>query len=136
MKKLFLVFISMFILTFGSFAATYKILGITGKVFVNDTQVIAPGQVLNEEDVLNVRPQASITLQPIDGIEKRTFKGPNNKITVKDAWIQSAVGRAGLKKGTIIKASNIAPPSEGTRKGVATAASRASEAKEDFDWDE
>lgn len=135
MKKLFLVFISMFILTFGSFAATYKILGITGKVFVNDTQVIAPGQVLNEEDVLNVRPQASITLQPIDGIEKRTFKGPNNKITVKDAWIQSAIGKTGLKKGTIVKASNIAPPSEG-RKGVATAASRASEAKEDFDWDE
>lgn len=136
MKKLFLVFISMFVLTFGSFAATYKILGITGKVFVNDTQVIAPGQILNDEDVLNVRPQASITLQPIDDIEKRTFKGPNNKIAVKDAWIQSAVGRAGLKKRTIVKASNIAPAIESTRKGVATAASRASEAKEDFDWDE
>lgn len=91
---------------------------------------------MNEEDVLNVRPQAAITLQPIDGIEKRTFKGPNNKITVKDAWIQSAIGKTGLKKGTIVKASNIAPPVESTRKGVATAASRASEAKEDFDWDE
>ena len=126
----------MFILTFGSFAATYKILGITGKVFVNDTQVIAPGQILNEEDVLNVRPQAAIILQPIDSIEKRTFKGPNNKITVKDAWVQSAIGKIGLKKGTIVRASNIASPVESTRKGVATAASRASEAKEDFDWDE
>ena len=41
-----------------------------------------------------------------------------------------------LKNAKIVKASNIAGPVESTRKGVATAASRASEAKEDFDWDE
>lgn len=41
-----------------------------------------------------------------------------------------------LKNAKIVKASNIAEPVESTRKGVATAASRASEAKEDFDWDE
>jgi len=35
----------------------------------------------------------------------------------------------------IADASHIAPPIESTRKGVATAASRASEAKEDFIWD-
>lgn len=40
------------------------------------------------------------------------------------------------KNAKIVKASNIAGPVESTRKGVATAASRASEAKEDFDWDE
>ena len=41
-----------------------------------------------------------------------------------------------LKNAKIVKASNIVAPVESTRKGVATAASRASEAKEDFDWDE
>ena len=136
MKRLFLVFISMFILTFGAFAEKYKVIGVTGKVLINNTQVSVPGQILNDDDILNVRPRAAVTLQLIDGVEKRTFKTANNHITVKDAWVMSAFGKQGLKKGTIVKANNIAPPSERTREAVQTAASRASEAKEDFEWDE
>ena len=134
MKK-FLSFIFAFVLMTSVFATSYKVVNITGKVFVNNTQVEIE-QVLDDEDVLNVRPQAAITLQPIDKIEKRTFKSANNHITVKDAWVQSAIGKGGLKKMKIADASHIAPPSDKPRQAVATAASRASEAKEDFEWDE
>lgn len=134
MKK-FLSFIFAFVLMTSVFATSYKVVNITGKVFVNNAQVEIE-QVLDDEDVLNVRPQAAITLQPIDKIEKRTFKSANNHITVKDAWVQSAIGKGGLKKMKIADASHIAPPSDKTRQAVATAASRASEAKEDFEWDE
>ena len=134
MKK-FLSFIFAFVLMTSVFATSYKVVNITGKVFVNNTQVEIE-QVLDDEDVLNVRPQAAITLQPIDKIEKRTFKTANNHITVKDAWVQSAIGKGGLKKMKIADASHIAPPVDRPREAVATAASRASEAKEDFEWDE
>ena len=134
MKK-FLSFIFAFVLMTSVFATSYKVVNITGKIFVNNAQVEIE-QVLDDEDVLNVRPQAAITLQPIDKIEKRTFKSANNHITVKDAWVQSAIGKGGLKKMKIADASHIAPPSDKTRQAVATAASRASEAKEDFEWDE
>ena len=40
-----------------------------------------------------------------------------------------------LKKRTISKSSNV-KISDGTREGVATASTRASEVKEDFEWDE
>jgi hypothetical protein len=134
MKK-FLSFIFAFVLMTSVFATSYKVVNITGKVFVNNAQVEIE-QVLDDEDVLNVRPQAAITLQPIDKIEKRTFKSANNHITVKDAWVQSAIGKGGLKKMKIADASHIAPPVDRPREAVATAASRASEAKEDFEWDE
>lgn len=134
MKK-FLSFIFAFVLMTSVFATSYKVVNITGKVFINNAQVEVE-QVLDDEDVLNVRPQAAITLQPIDKIEKRTFKSANNHITVKDAWVQSAIGKGGLKKMKIADASHIAPPVDRPREAVATAASRASEAKEDFEWDE
>lgn len=134
MKK-FLSFIFAFVLMTSVFATSYKVVNITGKVFVGNAQVEIE-QVLDDEDVLNVRPQAAITLQPIDKIEKRTFKTANNHITVKDAWVQSAIGKGGLKKMKIADASHIAPPVDRPREAVATAASRASEAKEDFEWDE
>lgn len=134
MKK-FLGFIFAFVLMTSVFATSYKVVNITGKVFVNNAQVEIE-QVLDDEDVLNVRPQAAITLQPIDKIEKRTFKTANNHITVKDAWVQSAIGKGGLKKMKIADASHIAAPVDRPREAVATAASRASEAKEDFEWDE
>lgn len=62
MKK-FLSFIFAFVLIASVFATSYKVVNITGKVFVNNAQVEIE-QVLDDEDVLNVRPQAAITLQP------------------------------------------------------------------------
>lgn len=134
MKKI-LTIIIMNLLFATVFAESYKVLDVVGKVYV-DSEQVAVGQVLSDEDILNVRPQAAITLQIFEGVEKRTFKGPNNKIAVKNAWVESGFGKNGLKKMTIVKANAVAPDIGTTRKGVATAASRASEAKEDFEWDE
>jgi hypothetical protein len=134
MKKI-LTIIIMNLLFATIFAETYKVTNVVGKVFVDSEQVVV-GQVLSDEDILNVRPQAAITLQIFEGTEKRTFKGPNNKIAVKNAWIESGFGKGGLKKMTIVRANAVAPDIEKTRPGVQTAASRASEAKEDFEWDE
>ena len=47
----------------------------------------------------------------------------------------AAPAKGGLKKQTIVKAGD-AQVADGNREGVATASSRASEAKEDFTWDE
>ena len=134
MKKILTVIV-MNLLFATIFAETYKVTNVVGKVFVDSEQVVV-GQVLSDEDILNVRPQAAITLQVFEGTEKRTFKGPNNKIAVKNAWIESGFGKGGLKKMTIVRANAVAPDIGTTRPGVQTAASRASEAKEDFEWDE
>ena len=42
----------------------------------------------------------------------------------------------GIKKGSSLKSSAVAADSNKTSKSVVTASSRASEAKEDYDWDE
>jgi hypothetical protein len=136
MKKLFSVIFT-FILASLVFAESYKVEDVTGKVFLGTSHdEVQIGQILDSEEIINVRPNASITLVSLEKIERRTYKKPTNRISIGEVWISSAIGKQGLKKGTIVKASNIAPPVESTRKGVATAASRASEAKEDFDWDE
>lgn len=134
MKKILIILMT-FLFAGIVFADSYKVVDVVGKVYTGNN-LVEVGQILNDEDVLNVRPQAKITLQPIDKTEKRTYKQANNKIAVKEAWVMSAIGKQGLKKGTIASAKEIAPAIESTRKGVATAASRASEAKEDFTWDE
>lgn len=136
MKKLFSVIFT-FILASLVFAESYKVEDVTGKVFLGTSHdEVQIGQILDSEEIINVRPNASITLVSLEKIERRTYKKPTNRISIGEVWISSAIGKQGLKKATIVKSSNIAPPVEGTRKGVATAASRASEAKEDFDWDE
>lgn len=134
MKKILIILMT-FLFAGIVFADSYKVVDVVGKVYTGNN-LVEIGQILNDEDVLNVRPQAKITLQLIDKTEKRTYKQANNKIAVKEAWVMSAIGKQGLKKGTIASSKEIAPAVESTRKGVATAASRASEAKEDFTWDE
>lgn len=51
-------------------------------------------------------------------------------------WVRSAIGKQGPKKMTVVKAAQVAPDIDRVRPGVQTAASRASEVKEDFTWDE
>ena len=136
MKRLVSILVTFFV--FGTvFATSFKVVGVEGKVFYGTSQnEVQIGDTLEDDIVLNVRPQSKITLQPVDSIEKRTFKNPNNKIAVKDIWIRSAIGKQGLKKMTVVKAAQVAPDIDRVRPGVQTAASRASEAKEDFTWDE
>ena len=136
MKKLVSILVTFFV--FGTvFATSFKVVDVEGKVFYGTSQnEVQVGDTLEDDIVLNVRPQSKITLQPVNSTEKRTFKNPNNKIAVKDIWIRSAIGKQGLKKMTVVKAAQVAPDIDRVRPGVQTAASRASEAKEDFTWDE
>lgn len=137
MKKLVSILVIAILILGYLFATSFKVVDIDGKVFYGTSQnEVQIGDTLEDDVVLNVRPQSKITLQPIDSIEKRTFKNPNNKIAVKDMWIRSAIGKQGLKKMTVVKAAQVASDIDRVRPGVQTAASRASEAKEDFTWDE
>ena len=135
MKKLVSILVIAILILGSLFATSFKVVDIDGKVFYGTSQnEVQVGDTLEDDIVLNVRPQSKITLQPIDSTEKRTFKNPNNKIAVKDMWVRSAIGKQGLKKMT--KAAQVAPDIDRVRPGVQTAASRASEVKEDFTWDE
>lgn len=135
MKK-FIVFALIAILSTSLFAASYRITDVTGRVYIGSSQEeVEVGQILDEETILNVRPGSSITITPVEKIEKRTFKKPANRISVREIWVESYIGKTKLNKVKI--ASAVAEDTAtGTRKAVVTAASRASEAKEDFEWDE
>lgn len=135
MRKLFILVLSLFMI-FPLIGETYKVTDIEGKVFYGMTQnELQIGNILNEDEVLNVKPQSKITLQIVGSDEKRTFKKSCKRITVKEIWV-SSISRKGLKKQTTVKSTAIAPATKGTNKSVVTAASRASDAKEDFDWAE
>ena len=137
MKKLVSILVIAILILGSLFATSFKVVDIDGKVFYGTSQnEVQVGDTLKDDIVLNVRPQSKITLQPIDSTEKRTFKNHNNKIAVKDMWVRSAIGKQGLKKMTVVKAAQVAPDIDRVRPGVQTAASRASEVKEDFTWDE
>lgn len=137
MKKLVSILVIAILILGSLFATSFKVVDIDGKVFYGTSQnEVQVGDTLEDDIVLNVRPQSKITLQPIDSTEKRTFKNPNNKIAVKDMWVRSAIGKQGLKKMKVVKAAQVAPDIDRVRPGVQTAASRASEVKEDFTWDE
>lgn len=137
MKKLVSILVIAILILGSLFATSFKVVDIDGKVFYGTSQnEVQVGDTLEDDIVLNVRLQSKITLQPIDSTEKRTFKNPNNKIAVKDMWVRSAIGKQGLKKMTVAKAVKVAPDIDRVRPGVQTAASRASEVKEDFTWDE
>ena len=134
MKKLFILVLSLF-MVFPLLSETYEVISIEGKVFYGASQKeLQINDTLREDDVLNVRPQTRVILQAVSSNEKRTFKKPG-RITIKDAWDNFATGK-GLKKQVVVKPTTIAPSNKGTNKSVVTAASRASDAKEDLDWAE
>ena len=124
MKKLMLAILMM--LSFSLFAEKYTVLAIHGRA-QNKMGAISVGQELDDEDVISVL-GISDNIK-LDG-NKYIF-GPFKNKKVKDV-----ISGPKLKKGKIVKASQVAPDIERSRPGVATAASRASDAKEDFEWEE
>lgn len=129
MKKLFVI---AFLMLFGSllFADSYTVKAIKGAngkqglAKVRQVGAITIGQELEENDY--------VVLMKGNYIELDNGYFIYDSGLVKD----TVTNKRRISKNVIVKASNIAAPVESTRKGVATAASRASEAKEDFDWDE
>ena len=136
MKKSILLVVLALFMSVSMFAAGgYKVKAITGKVtfeFAPDNwKNVTVGQELSASTVLNTSLNSSVVIVKDDGSEitiKAMQKGSVDSLL-------KVASSTGLKKGGL-KTTSIADEVEGTTKGTATASSRASDAKEDLDWDD
>ena len=137
MKKLFTFFLALFV---GAmlFAATgsYVVESVVGNVTYEKApgkfEKVKVGQELSASTVLNTGLNSSVVVV-FDG-KSITIKA-KQKGTVESLYVAAAPSKGGLQKKSIAKADAV-DSADGKREGVATASSRASEAKEDFTWDE
>lgn len=138
MKKLLVLLSVLFAGTmlFAASSDTYVVEEIVG----NATYEVAPGQFdkiaigqeLKASTVINTGLNSSVVL--VSNGKKITIKA-KQKGTVESLFLAAASTKGGLKMQSIAKAS-AEDSATGKREGVSTASSRASEAKEDFAWEE
>lgn len=135
MKKLGIIFILM-IGCFSLFATSYKVESVEGKVIYQlsptEWKNIENGQELNSSTVIQTNVN-SILVVSVDGLKftiKSMQKGSIGKL------VELATSKKGITKGSYLKSSDVVENLSKTSKSVVTASSRASEAKEDFEWDE
>lgn len=133
MKKLIFVFL-IFISFNALFAKSYKIVSFEGKVTfesVDGWKSVFVGQNISNSNLLNTSLNSNVTIEDEDGT---TFviKAMQNG-TVDELITLNSKKNIKSKK---IKGSSVADSIERSSKGVATASSRASEAKSDLDWNE
>lgn len=120
------------------FAATgtYVIESIVGTVTYEAApgkfEKVKVGQELSASTVLNTGLNSSVVIV-YEG-KQITIKA-KQKGTVEELAIAAAPAKGGLKKQAIAKA-DAEDTADGKSKGVATASSRASNAKADYSWDE
>ena len=136
MKKLFSILIVLF-LGVALFAEQYKVIEVIGTVryesqkgVLEDVKV---GQIFPASTQIKTGLNSSLKVQLENGKEitiKAKQSGPIDNLV-----IANIPSKGGLKKQTIAK-SDAVDCAFGVREGVATASARASEAKEDFTWDE
>ena len=137
MKKLFTFLMALFLGTM-LFAATgsYVVESIVGNVTYEKApgkfEKVKVGQELSASTVLNTGLNSSVVVV-FEG-KSITIKA-KQKGTVESLYVAAGPSKGGLKKQAIAKA-DAEDTADGKREGVATASSRASEAKEDFTWDE
>ncbi len=137
MKKLFALLLVLFTGTM-LFAATgtYVIESFVGNVTYESApgkfEKVTGGQELSASTVLNTGLNSSVVIK-FEG-KSITIKA-KQKGTVEQLYVAAAPAKGGLKKQSIAKADAV-DSADGVKEGVATASSRASEAKEDFTWDE
>ena len=138
MKKL-LVLLSVLFAGTMLFAASNDVY-VVEDIVGNATVEVAPGQfdklVIGQElkasSVINTGLNSSVVL--VSNGKKITIKA-KQKGTVESLFLAAASTKGGLKMQSIAKA-NAEDTANGKREGVSTASSRASEAKEDFAWEE
>lgn len=136
MKKSILLVVLALFMSVSMFAAgAYKVKAITGKVTFeaapDNWKNVTVGQELSASTVLNTSLNSSVVIVKDDGSEV-TIKA------MQKGTVDSLLGVAsskGLKKSGL-NTTTVADDVEGTSKGIATASSRASDAKEDLDWDD
>ena len=119
------------------FAAGYKVESFTGKVTYESAPgkwtAVTEGQELSASTVIQTGVNSTLVLSMDDA--KINIKAMQ-KGTIESLSSVAAAGNGGIKKGSSLKNSAVAADSKKTSKSVVTASSRASEAKEDFDWEE
>lgn len=137
-KKLALFAVLAIFMSASIFAAgSFKVKSVTGKVTYEATpgnwKNVTVGQELSAATVINTSLNSSVILTADDS--EVTIKAMQKGTVDSLAASSSGVAKGGLKKNTL-KASSVGDAVSGNSKGTATASSRASEAKEDVDWDE
>lgn len=137
MKKI-LSFLVVLLFTGILFAESYKVESVKGQIFRLDglgNQIkVEKDETLEPETILKIGLNSELTLSCKD--VKAFSKVPEHVISTEAWFSKNKTVKGKIKKATIAKTSSVAPAAEKSRQGVATAASRASEAKEDFTWDE
>lgn len=118
------------------FAAGYKVESFTGKVTYESAPgkwvAVEAGQELPASTVIQTGVNSTLVLS-LDGAKiniKAMQKG-----TIENLTALASTGN-GIKKGSSLKSSAVAADTTKTSKSVVTASSRASEAKEDYNWEE
>ncbi len=107
-------------------AETYTVVHVQGRAHTSDG-AISIGQELDDETIITINGfKDFIRLN-----DNKYIYGPVKGKKVKDVVISPKI-----KKGKVVSSNDVAPASDVSRPGVATAASRASDAKEDFNWAE
>lgn len=139
-KKSFLVAVLAIFMSASIFAAAsdvYKVKSLTGKVTYEATpgnwKNVTVGQELSASTVLNTSLNSSVVI--LLGDQEITIKAMQKGTVDSLAGASTGLAKSGLKKNSL-KASSVGDEVSGNSKGTATASSRASEAKEDVDWDE
>lgn len=137
MKKIILVILSMFVLTSCLFADKFVVKNVVGSAKYetsNNKYVdIKVGQEFEGSVNFNIGLNSFVEIELVGSGEVRTIPA-RSKDEVAKLWVANFKLKGGLKKQQIAKADAVNV--EGAREGVNTASSRASEAKEDFTWEE
>jgi len=120
-----------------AFAADYTVTGVTGKVQYESApgtwKDIAKGDVLSGTSMINTGLNSKLVLS-IDN-DTITIK-PMQKGTIEKLLQTSGVVKSGAKGKLNVAKGEAAEESTVKSKGISTASSRASQAKEDLEWDE
>ena len=137
MKKLLALLLVLFTGTM-LFAATgsYVVKAVVGNVTYEAKpgvfEKVTVGQELSASTVLKTGLNSSVDID-FEG-KQITIKAKQNG-SVESLYVAAAPAKGGLKRTQVAKA-DANDTADGSREGVATASSRASEAKEDFTWEE
>lgn len=118
-------------------AASYTVVSVTGKVQYEAgpgvMKDIEKGDVLSASTVINTGLNSKLVLSIDD--DKITVK-PMQKGTIEKLLQSAGVVKSGAKNKLNVAKSSVATDGAVDSKGISTASTRASEAKEDFDLDE
>ena len=119
------------------FAENFKVVKVVGSVFYKEGSeytIVEEGMDLDGENEIKVGLNSIISLTDEKG--RRIDIGAAKRGILSHLCVDVLATKSGtLKKHRIVTA-DIAEPVESRSKGIATASTRASDAKEDFEWDE